>query len=341
MILTLSYPPCHLSHDGETTSGDRLGVTQRTEIWSRDCRSKLSKPTFSKAELDERRRRAGVPGRRLRPTGQDNHIPILIVKRQIGSEQERSAMFHGYTILFPRGWSMMFLPSFVYCGVKLVGVSEAEAIHREAGIPSFPEHYGSVCAAGKQSEDTAARDTERRWLRKPPGKRIDFSALDVDQPFKPDWESLFRVRSDSSSSPGRMTDFVKNSSDESAAEAMEQPWLLDASLIPIVKRLALSKDPKASLMSAVNTFRQRRGLDPLPKEQAASLFNSCLCHVTVDVLGRGSPADMAMLYSVSAEERCKWLQALEDVKSNPDSAASEQVSVRAFSYVSLNANPPS
>lgn len=118
----------------------------------------------------------------------------MIIKRQVGSNDERDAMFHGYTMLFPKGWSMALLPSFVYCGVKLTGVFEAEVQHREAGVPSFPEHYGSVCPAGARHEDAKAKEGERRWLRKPPGKRIDFTALSVDYPFKPEWGRLLGVR---------------------------------------------------------------------------------------------------------------------------------------------------
>lgn len=60
-------------------------------------------------------------------------------------------------------------------------------------------------------------------------------------------------------------------------------------------------------------------------EKAQSLFEDCLCHLRIDVLGRGSPSDMAMVYKVGADERSKWLQALEEVRGNPDSSSSEQV----------------
>lgn len=189
--LTGSYPPAKKA----VTLGDYHPAMQRAELWSETCRMQLSRPTFKKAELDERRRQAGLPGRRLTPTEHDDCVPILIVKQQVGSDEDRNAMFHGYSILFPKGWSMALLPSFVYCGVKLTGMFEAEVQHREAGVPSFPEHYGSICSAAIQYEDAKAKDAERRWLRQPPGKRIDFLALRVDHPFRPDWSRVLRVSS--------------------------------------------------------------------------------------------------------------------------------------------------
>jgi ribonuclease P/MRP protein subunit POP1 len=65
--------------------------------------------------------------------------------------------------------------------------------YREAGVPSFPEHYGAVCPAGTQWEAEQARAAETRWLRKPPGKRPEYSTLGTKWPFKPDWSALVRV----------------------------------------------------------------------------------------------------------------------------------------------------
>lgn len=103
-------------------------------------------------------------------------------------------------------------------------------------------------------------------------------------------------------------------------------------MVSILERLSRSKDPAASLLSAVNTFRQRRGMGKISKDHAESLYRSCLCHTRIDVLGRGSPADMAMIYSLSGDERSRWLQALEDVKTNSDSHSSEQVSAHGVPY---------
>lgn len=226
----------------------------------------------------------------------------MLIKRQVGTIEERNATFHGFSVVFPKGWSMALLPSFAYCGAKLVGISESEVQHREAGVPSFPEHYGSVCLAAKDHENAQAKEAERRWLRKPPGKRTEFSALNVGHPFKPDWNELINPN-------GTMLDL----------------WLLESALGHILERLAHSEDPAVSLLAAINTFRRRRGMHPIPDEDAASLFQSCLCHVQVDVLGRGSPSDMAMIYKMSAEERSKWLQALDKV--DPDWFSAEEVSI--------------
>lgn len=39
------------------------------------------------------------------------------------------------------------------------------------------------------------------------------------------------------------------------------------------------------------------------------LFSSALIHVRIQMIGRGSPTDMAYIYSLDTEEREKWLEA--------------------------------
>jgi len=87
---------------------------------------------------------------------------------------------------------MAFLPSFVHCNARLGGLVERRNQYREAGLPSFPEQYGAVCCAGTTWEAEEASAAETRWLRKPPGKRPEYSTLGTQWPFKPDWPALVR-----------------------------------------------------------------------------------------------------------------------------------------------------
>lgn len=298
------------------------------DLWSRSCRTRLSIPTFKKAELDDRRRQDGSPGHRLIPTKRDDRIPILLIKRQTGSNDDRATMFHGYTIIFPKGWAMALLPSFIYCGVKLAGVKEGQILHREAGIPSFPEHFGAVCRAGQRYEDDVAVEAERRWLKRPPGKRTDYATLKVDWPFKPDWTAVLLVCCSFVQEillANLQEDFEHEEHDANDLREF-RPWLLDQSLVPFLARLARSSDPARSLLSAVNTFRQRREMDPIPAGHRSAMLKACLCHVRVDVLGRGSPSDQAMIYKVDPAERSQWLQALDAVQASASSSHLEQVS---------------
>lgn len=281
-------------------------------LWSAGVRAKLRHPKFKKSDLDYRRHEFGLPGSRLHAIAQDDRIPMILVKRTVpcGNPGEESLAFHGYTLLFPRGWSMALLPSFVYCNVKLGGFIERRVQYREAGTPSFPEHFGSVCAAGALWEDEQAATAERLWLRKPPGKRPEYSILGTKWPFQPDWNAVLLVRA---------IDFHANRENVSEEEAEAhghgrvQPWLFNTALAPFIGNLVKETDSVARcLLRAVNVFRRRRALDAIPPQMSNELLSSAVCHVQVNMLGRGSPFDMAVIYAVGSDERAAWVRALEN-----------------------------
>lgn len=166
-----------------------------TELWDADTRAQLSRPKFKKSDLDLRRNRLAVPGSRLRAEVNDDRVPMLLFKRtvQSGMPGQEAAAFHGYTLLIPHGWSMAFLPSFVYCNARLGGLAEHRVQCREAGTPSFPEHFSSVCHATEAWELQKSQEDEVRWLRKPPGKRPEFSTLGTRWPFRPVWDEVLEV----------------------------------------------------------------------------------------------------------------------------------------------------
>jgi ribonuclease P/MRP protein subunit POP1 len=100
---------------------------------------------------------------------------------------------HGFTLLLPAGWSQYLLVAFAYAGALIAGLRERQSQSREAGVHNFPEHYGAVCDAGGKWEDDKAKEEQRRWDRKPPGKRANWEALGMRWPFKPDWAGLAQV----------------------------------------------------------------------------------------------------------------------------------------------------
>ncbi|GMK55217.1 hypothetical protein CspeluHIS016_0202730 [Cutaneotrichosporon spelunceum] len=300
----LSYPPARvqeaptlLQSPWETLQTPN-GVS--TDLWDTDVRAKLSKPRWKKSDLDTRRHQLDVPGTRLSATVNDNRVPVLLVKSTLQSKtagQEASG-FHGWTLLVPHGWSMAFLPSFVYCNSRLAGVVERRNRSREAGVPSFPEHYSSVCHASDAWETQQSQEDQVRWLRKPPGKRPEFSVLGTRWPFRPVWSEV-------------LADAGGTSAEEAVTngEAEFRTWLFNVALVPCLPTLVAAEDPAARLLECVNVFRQRRGLSQLPLSVMQELFTTALCQVQVEMIGRGSPSDMATITELDATERNIWLGA--------------------------------
>jgi ribonuclease P/MRP protein subunit POP1 len=210
--------------------------------------------------LDKRRHDLALPGTRLRPLAQDDRIPVILVAKQ-----------NAFKLLFPRGWAQPLLHSVVYTATMLGGLEERRAQHREAGVPCFPEQYGNVCDAGREFEVSVAKEDERRWSRKPPGKRIDHPT------WTPEWEKVLRL-------------------DEEESMSAKGVWLLPSAL-------AAHAD-KAE--GAVNAFRKARGMAPLPSGFSAS----AVVHVKLEVEGRGSPGRMAEIHALGDGERAEWIEAV-------------------------------
>ncbi|GFZ46872.1 hypothetical protein JCM24511_04092 [Saitozyma sp. JCM 24511] len=291
-----------------------------SDIWDSDTRDSVSKPRYKKSDLDLRRHRLGLPGTRLRAYAQDDRIPILLVQRSVRSGSAPNAhdadaeAFHGFTLIMPRGWSQYFLNSFAYAGCLVTALEERRAMYREAGRSCFPEHFGASCLAGLKWEEDKAREEERRWKRRPPGKRAEWDKLGTRWPFKPDWKAI--ISGCKSDAPDRDAPIDEEAS-INAAPALpsvsttptNSPWLLPDTFLPMLRPMSTTASPATQLVKAINAFRSQRALAPMPSSRAETIFDTAILHVRVEVLGRGSPGDMAEIHALDSEERGLWIDA--------------------------------
>ncbi|OCF60925.1 ribonuclease P/MRP protein subunit POP1 [Kwoniella mangroviensis CBS 10435] len=302
----LNFPPSRLSPKSEDMNEQAILRFNRVQpspdlaqstLWDSNVREDLSKAAYTKYQLDARRHRLGLPGTKLRPLSTDDRLPIILLQRSISSPSNPSEGFYGFTILLPPGtWAQYFLSSLVYSGTLFGGLRERAVQHREAGVSSFPEHYGQTCKAGREWEVKKGDKEKETFDRKPPGKRPDFGLMGTQDPWIPDWNE---VMSNQSSEESTLND--------SGSGAASKPWLLPS---PFTSHLTPNLNP-ASLLKLLNAFRNQRSLAPLPSEKGRQLFDSALVHVEVNILGRGSPGDMAILCTLTKEERVKWIEAYE------------------------------
>jgi ribonuclease P/MRP protein subunit POP1 len=271
----LHFPPPALPEDSpasQTVDGvARSGLhtpspdLASSSLWDANVREDILNPSHSKFDLDRRRHELALPGTRLRPLAQDDRIPLLLVVQN-----------NSYSIMFPRGWSQPILHSITYTSTLLGGLEERRAMYREIGVPCFPEHYGEVCRAGKEWEGTVAKEDERRWTRKPPGKRIE------NPTWRAGWDKIL-----GGSEEERMND---------PGSSREHIWALPSIL----------KDHAGKAQGAVNAFRSQRGMDSVE-----GLETTGIVHVTLEVEGRGSPGRMAQIYALTKEERTQWTESVD------------------------------
>lgn len=194
---------------------------------------------------------------------------------------------------------MYFLSSFIYAGSMIGGLVERRNQYRECGIPSFPEHYSDTCLAGSEWEEQKAKEERERWEKKPPAKRPQYSALGTRNPWKPDWQDV-------------LSDRVENEEEvdmNGKSGEIQQPWLLTSPLVNHIDALVKSSDPATILLRLVNTFRSQRGSATLGDKLGEELYSTALVQVKIEMDGRGSPGDMAIIYALDGDERRTWLEA--------------------------------
>jgi ribonuclease P/MRP protein subunit POP1 len=88
-------------------------------------------------------------------------------------------------------------------------------------------------------------------------------------------------------------------------------WLVRDPLLPLLPHILSSPNPAETLAEMISAFRHQRGFQPCSLSPT-QLYEAAVLHVRVEMHGRGSPGDMAQIYSLSANDVGRWLAAQEE-----------------------------
>lgn len=239
-------------------------------------------------------------------------------------------------MIVPAGWSMPFFNSLVFTNTRVAGQRERQTQAFESGLSYFPRDYPSTAAYDDYAE-THASEESADWERKPPAKRVNFEKLGVVSPWSVDWHSLVGLPRQTS----RVDVLGEYVSTQREVEVMQLPaegnfhpgpWLLrGAELATILDGLRSSLNHSATLRSELNRLRAKRKLSALPSSvDAGDIFKGALVNVKVTMLLRGSPKDLAMIYTLSDDMCRKWkkLMHCQKVKASLDDETGGEIEVR-------------
>ncbi|KAI6041590.1 ribonucleases P/MRP protein subunit POP1-domain-containing protein [Pisolithus marmoratus] len=300
-------------------------LTASSDIWDENERDRLKKPKYKKKDLDERRSKLTIPGTKLRALRQDDRIPVMLVQRSLeacppsspsSSVLDKAQGIHGWTLLFPAGWSMAFLSSLVYTGTRIAGQRERMKQYFEAGIAAFPRDYPTSRACEVASEERAVQEREK-WERTPPAKRANWEKLGTRSPWRGDWDIVLGLEPVQQGVDTSARLVTTQREDPSAANEVQpdpsktslRPWLLRGPKVPSILSNP-SLDPP-SFLNQINKLRERHHMAPLDGDMdAAQLWQTALTMVRVKMVGRGVPNDLASIYKMNDIEARKWLSAI-------------------------------
>jgi ribonuclease P/MRP protein subunit POP1 len=211
---------------------------------------------------------------------------------------------------------MAFFSSLTATGTRVGGQRERQTQAFEAGVAYFPRDYPFTSAYNAYAD---AREVEEqtRWEKKPPAKRPNFDKLGTRRPWKPDWSVVLglEIEGGDESVSG---EFVTTQRDNpplsnDGADGKVSPWLLRG---PEVTSILANADnlfyPAAGLLAEINRLRSKGPHEPSDVSVGAEqLLKGALVTVMLNLCGRGSPDDLAVIYAINDEEARKWNKMLE------------------------------
>ncbi|KAJ2325859.1 Ribonucleases P/MRP protein subunit pop1, partial [Coemansia sp. RSA 2702] len=118
--------------------------------------------------------------------------PLLLVRTgpeaQLGSRTGRmdrqyiDTLAHGWTLVAPRGWGMPLWMALNFAGARAQGLNECHHVGFEAGLPTFPANWPGTSAYNAW-DGAAATAAYQKWMRRPPGKRVNYLKFGIESPF--------------------------------------------------------------------------------------------------------------------------------------------------------------
>ncbi|ETW81747.1 RNase P [Heterobasidion irregulare TC 32-1] len=292
----LSIPPPCTSFPSSTLA--------QSDIWNETLRAKLKTPRHKKKSIDARKGQNVIPGSHLKPTKDDDQIPVLLIQRSTQSYPllDRSSTandrlagdpsLHGWTLILPKGWSMAFLSSLIYTGTRVGGQRERQHQSFESGVPYFPRDFPSTTAYESYADTRARKDLER-WCLKPPAKRPNWGKLGTRSPWKPDWGSVL---------------ISTQRDNQGEKEELDKLWLLRGPDAPsIVDSASKLLIPSTAVLHKINQLRLKRNMEVLGSTiNGDDLFKRALVQIRAKLISRGSPDDLAAVYLVDDQEALRW-----------------------------------
>ncbi|KAE9383432.1 POP1-domain-containing protein [Gymnopus androsaceus JB14] len=271
----------------------------------------LKQPRFQPKDLNERRSKNLVPGTPLQPLRQDDRVPVMLIQTSVQAPGfNDTSSIHGWTLIFPAGWSMAFFQQLTFTGTRVAGQRECKTQTFEAGAAHFP---GIILLLGPEKE-------EGKWRRTPPAKRVNYGKLGTRSPWVPDWEVVLGLRKARELAGGDEEGNLSENKTSSSSSRNQLWWISilinpgSSSKIPnLISDLSKMHNPERELLATLNRFRTERGLSLLGSDsnmKPDDLLQSALVSVRISICSKGAPGDLGIIYAIPDEELQEWRKGL-------------------------------
>lgn len=158
-------------------SSDYSGAMPAPSLWDIEQNAANVKKRRPDHELNRIRSKLAIPGSGPMSGPEDPQIPYGLLSIS-------SADKGPWILILPNGWGSIVWRALVRAPrVRFGSLTEMKYVETEMGRPIFPDDYPSSSAFAAYGT-SVAEELERRWLRKPPAKRVSYTRLGVMEPFR-------------------------------------------------------------------------------------------------------------------------------------------------------------
>ncbi len=269
-------------------------ILAKSSIWSQTTRTALAHPQYAKADIDKRRGQAAANGLQFHPGPDDDRIPVILVQRSLAPTSP-SPSIHGWSLIFPHGWSMAFLSALTHSSIRVAGLRDCQTQSFESGVPTFPNDHPGTGLYDLYTQERAKAE-RARWERTPPAKRANYREPGNLDPWTPQWGTA----------PVRCDEEIGESLLPAQRDDEEPPrlnvWIFRGpSSVEILDVMANSGSPEMVLLAWINGARSQRDMIKHSIE-AQSAYETALVPVEVTMLARGVLENSSRVYALSDSE---------------------------------------
>lgn len=205
---------------------------------------------------------------------------------------------------------MAFWMSLVYAGGKAIGLEERSKILFEQGILDFPQNFPDT-ESYKQLSLEKYREAKKLYLKRPPGKRVNFEKIRVYYPFHSPWGNL--IFGDEQNTSSLLEEPISisilfTSKPYTVIRHDDQLEELSNLLFPTNFNLAenenITKIKKQWVPKSSSSYTSKKGEAiylPIP-----DYFKSSLVAVTLRFINKGNPSKHGMIYEPTQEDYLEW-----------------------------------
>ena len=180
----------------------RCSNLSKSTIWDQDyILNDLNKNKKTTYFINKLRSQFLVPSSQIINLENESKIPVLIIQNGLQNNLfslKNGNLYAGWDLIVPSSWGSSFWLTLIHHGAKALGQNEINYLMFESGNLQFPNEFLDTSASQSQN-NLLKHELYRKYLLKPPSKRVIYLKLGFLSPFHFPMKSIVNINNHDSS----------------------------------------------------------------------------------------------------------------------------------------------